>query len=828
MTNDGNQNPCSLQEGTADPGQRPVANPLDQGQPPYRLLLDVSPDPVAVYDRHGRLSYVNPAFEQTFGWPLDELLGKGVDFVPPHEMERTRDAVRRTLEGENMVLETQRLTRDGRLLDIQLKTAIFTDDQGRLAGDIVIYRDISQLKRDAQELRRHRDHLEELVQERTSELSRAVLMLQKEIAERTRAEGALRESEERFRVLSEESPLGLALIDAQGRYEYVNAAFLKMFGYDRSEVQNGRDWFRLAFPDPELRREVIASWVDDQDRYTKGETRPRTYQVVCKGGGRKTILFRPVTIEAGRQFIIYEDISERLAALEALRESERRYRELFEGISDLIYTQDLEGHFLSANPAMARIFGYAGQELIGHSASEFMKPQFKQAFESEYLARLRAGRDCLGVSQYIAKDGGLHYIEYHSSRVRSPDGREYISGVGREVTDRIMAEREMRRLEEQLFQAQKIEALGVLAGGIAHDFNNLLQAISSNVQLIRGEGRQSQASLERLAQVERSIEHAAKMIRRLMTLGHKGEIRQEVMDLNHEVGQAIKILEHTLPKMIEIRSDLAPGLRPVSADPGQIEQVLLNLATNAGHAMPAGGRLTFATDNLELSAEECKALPGLAPGPYVRLRASDSGVGMDEQTLPHIFEPFFTTKPLGQGTGLGLSTVYGIVSNHGGQVRCQSRPGDGTTFTILLPAHESGPARQPRPRPAPGADLAGHETILLVDDEAAIRETCREALQGLGYRVLTADSGEAALEMFQADPQAIDLVLLDLGMPGMGGVRCLQAVLTIQPSALVLVASGYADRTVSAEIMGMGARGIIGKPYRFEDLAAMVRSLLQG
>jgi CheY-like chemotaxis protein len=242
--------------------------------------------------------------------------------------------------------------------------------------------------------------------------------------------------------------------------------------------------------------------------------------------------------------------------------------------------------------------------------------------------------------------------------------------------------------------------------------------------------------------------------------------------------------------------------------------------------MPQGGKLTFTTRNIALGAQAPEPVLGLEPGQYVRLEVSDTGLGMDEETLSHIFEPFFTTKPQGQGTGLGLSTVYGIVTNYGGQILCLSRPGRGTTFTVYLPALGSEALEPaPSPRPAPLA-ATGNETILVVDDEPAILDTCRQALEDSGYGVLTATSGETALDIYLGSPQAIGLVILDLSMPGMGGIKCLQLLLQNQPQARVLVATGYADEAVTKLIGELGARDIIGKPYRFQDLMAKVRTLL--
>ncbi|MBI4799428.1 MAG: PAS domain S-box protein, partial [Desulfarculus sp.] len=654
---------------------------LRKSEDKHRLVLEESTYPIFSFLPGGTYSYVNKAFATPFGKTPEEIIGKRIWDIFPHDEADKRYAVVKAVfaSGQTRVIEV-RVPQP--VEDLYFVTSVkpVKDQEGRVL---------------------------------------TVICISKDITERKKAEEALKESVERFRVISEESPLGISLLDRQGRYEYVNPAFVRMFGYTLAEVPDGETWFQLVYPDPQQRSQAKEDWLEDLRAHPGAEARPRTYQVRCKDNSQKTILFRPVTIASGRQVVIYEDVTERLEAEEALKESERRYRQLFEGMSDLIYTQDLEGRFLSVNPALAKAFGYTPPELLGRKASDFMKPEFQEAYQRDYLGKLRQEGHHFGLSLYFAKDGGRRYIEYHSALVTPPDGPAYISGLGRDVTELIMAERQLRRLQEQLFQSQKIEALGVLAGGIAHDFNNVLQAISGYTQLMLAEKALVGLARERLEHVEQYIARATGMIRHLMTLARKGQTHLERVDLNQEVARTAKILEHTLPRMIKIVTDLAPDLWPISADSTQVEQVLLNLSTNAGQAMPQGGELSFSTRNLTLGEQEARALSGLGPGDYGRLTVSDTGVGMDEETVSHIFEPFFTTKPRGQGTGLGLSTVYGIVTNYGGRVVCHSRPQRGATFTIYLPvAPAPAPGESQEPCPPPRS-VTGNETILVVDDEPA-------------------------------------------------------------------------------------------------------------
>lgn len=537
---------------------------------------------------------------------------------------------------------------------------------------------------------------ERRVVERSRELAATVASLREEIAQRQRAE-------ERFKALSEHSPLGIAVLDQQGRVEYVNPAFERIFGYGLDALPADSGWFDPPASPRDPNRQPGPAGPSAPTGAPDREPDRDIFELVSRDGVRKTIHSRSLDLPNHKRFVLFED-----------------------------------------------------------------------------------------------------------------------------TTERIRAEQEMRRLEEELFQSQKLEALGVLAGGIAHDFNNVLQAISGYTQLMLSEPDIAEPAKSRLEHIEQSIQRAALMIRRLMTLARKDSPRRERVDLNWEIRQTVSLLEHTLPKMVILRTNLAPDLWPISGDPGQIEQVLMNLATNAAHAMPQGGELSITTSNQQLGATEVKAMPGLRPGPHAVIEVRDTGTGMDDETRSHIFEPFFTTKPLDMGTGLGLSTAFSIVAKHGGHIHCQSRPGHGTVFTIHLPARTTGEDAASDANREDGGLPMGDETILLVDDEPAILGAGREALEGAGYTVLCAENGEKALEMYRQDPAGIALVVLDLNLPGMGGQDCLGAILAENPRAKVLIASGYSDETLWERVSTLGAVGLIPKPYRFSELIRKIRAVMDG
>jgi signal transduction histidine kinase/CheY-like chemotaxis protein len=389
------------------------------------------------------------------------------------------------------------------------------------------------------------------------------------------------------------------------------------------------------------------------------------------------------------------------------------------------------------------------------------------------------------------------------------------------------AQLELLEQSQRLQHAEKMEALGTLAGGIAHDFNNILQIISGYAQLMIARNTGGESASSELVQILGASRRAAALINQLLAFSRKMESRKVALDLNREITNAARILGQTIPRMIAIRLDLEPALRVVKADPVQIEQILLNLAANAVDAMPDGGTLQFGTANAVVDGAMCRELGDIKAGEYVVFSVTDSGLGIPDDLIDKVFNPFFTTKEPGKGTGLGLSSAYGIVKNHDGCIRCTSAPGRGTTFDVFLPAAPLQTEADSGDENHVGLLPGGEETILVVDDEPGILEQTSEFLSMSGYRVLVAGSGEQALEVYGNNSE-LDLVLLDLNMPGMGGYRCLSELLKLNPALKVLIVSGHSAFGQYGEDLTRGARGFLGKPYRMAELAARVREVLDG
>jgi PAS domain S-box-containing protein len=513
-------------------------------------------------------------------------------------------------------------------------------------------------------------------------------------------------------------------------------------------------------------------------------------------------------------------LSKELEMSKSLRQSEERFRTAFRTSPDSIAISGLaDDRYVDINDGFTTMFGYDRDAVIGRTIEDLKvwdDPEGRQTL----VQKLKAKSVVNNMEVRLVAKGGIVKTGLMSASLFDYHGAPHVLSVTRDVTT-------LKATERQLQQAQKMEAIGILAGGIAHDFNNILQVISGYTQLLALEKNKTDPDYAKLGEIEKAVEHAAQLVRLLHPFSRKAESKTVVLDLNKEIISLKKILERTLPKMIDINLHLERELALVTADPVQIEQVLLNLGTNAADAMPEGGTLVIETENATLTDDYLDSHIGARAGKYVLLSVSDTGEGMDKDIVEHIFEPFFTTKEFGKGTGLGLASVYGIVKSYGGYISCYSEVGQGTTFKLYLPAAERQAV--PEEKNTEG-DLprGGTETILLVDDEESIRTFASAVLRRFGYRVFTGTSGEEALEVLGRTEEKIALVILDLGMPGMGGHKCLQWIRENSLPAKVLIASGYSMNGQVKKSLETGAAGYIGKPYQINKLLQKVREILDG
>jgi two-component system, cell cycle sensor histidine kinase and response regulator CckA len=645
-----------------------------------------------------------------------------------------------------------------------------------------------------------------------------VLQRRRRVRERQDMEAALRVRNATLESLTQ----GVLIADARAPdlpVIYANPAFTRLTGYAADEVL-GRNCRFLQGPDTD--RATVAAiraalreglpFLGDVLNYRKDGT-PFWNELALS----------PVRDEQGRltHFIgIQTDATARIRAAAALRASEARTRGIINTAFDAIITIDEHGTIESVNPATERMFGYAADELLGHNVRVLMPEPYRREHD-DYLERYRrtGERHLIGTQRELAalrKDGTVFPVHLSVGEI-ALEGRQVFTGIVHDLTVR-------KDLERQLFQSQKMEAIGVLAGGVAHDFNNLLTVIMGYADLLIATIPLEGTTGEALTMIKKTGERAAALTRQLLIFSRKQVLEPVVLDLNTIVRELSKMLRRMIGDDIELVTRLAPDLGRAKADPSQVEQVLLNLAVNARDAMPRGGSLTIETANADLDEAFTRPHPDLPPGPYVRLTMRDTGVGMDEATKARIFEPFFTTKELGKGTGLGLATVYGIVKQSGGHVAVESAPARGATFHVYLPRLEAAAAVAQAP---PAFQVAGGtETLLLVEDQDDVRRLARMILEASGFRVLEAINGEDAVATYQRHAGAIDLLVTDVMMPRMNGPELAAALQAVQPGLRVLFVSGFAsDAIVRRDVLERGL-AFLQKPFTPTTLVRKVREVL--
>ena len=517
--------------------------------------------------------------------------------------------------------------------------------------------------------------------------------------------------------------------------------------------------------------------------------------------------------------VVIENVTERKRDRESVEASYRRYRDLVENAVDMICTLDLDGRITYASPALLQTLGYTSEELLGEHVKRIIVDEDSALMERAFKARLDGPP--VGTYELLLskKDNSRVPGEVVSNLIYTADGT--VAG-----TQAILRDTSARKgLEAQLLHAQKMEAIGRLAGGVAHDFNNLLTAIIGYSELVLSRLGGSDPIRKEIEEIMKTGERAASLTRQLLAFSRKQVMKPIVLDPNGLVADLEKMLRRLIGEDVDLITILEPDLGCVRADPGQIEQVIMNLAVNARDAMPQGGKLVIETANVYLDQADVGDRADVAPGPYVMLAVSDTGTGMDPKTLSHLFEPFFTTKAQGKGTGLGLSTAYGITKQSGGHVTAQSEPGAGTTFKIYLPRLE-GTAAAVQPDQVWSGAVKGSETVLLVEDEDVVRNLARAILEENGYRVLEARHGGEALLMCERHKEPIHLLLTDLVMPGVSGGKLGEYLTFLRKEMKVLYMSGYTGSSLIRETALVNGFAFMQKPFTPHSLTRKVREVL--
>jgi PAS domain S-box-containing protein len=723
--------------------------------------------------------YVSPLLARIAGRPPDyfDHPFKWGEVVHPTERDPYRNGLRRLITGGDSELETQ--------------YRVVTPD-----GSTRWVRDRLQVVRDASG--------------RPTRLDGCVV----DVTERRKAEEALRQSEQRFRALVEKSRDGIILVDEKAVVVYTTPAILLILGYEPAEML-GRVSFEFIHPDDVgTARERFAYTLSHP-----GEDVPFAFRGVAANGSYRFIEMNAcnrLDDPSVRAVVVnYRDVTERAAAARELARQHALLEGLFASVPDILLYKDRESRFLGGNPAFEELAGRPIAEMLGSTCAELFSQEWAHRVRVAEVEVLATGETVRGKEWVTYPDGRQVLLDIAVSPLRGDDGNPTgLIVTGRDVTDQ-------NRLEEQLRQSHKLEAVGRLAGGIAHDFNNLLTVILGNLELVRSGAAQEEAP-ELLAAVERAAKQAAELTKQMLGFARRQPLRTTTLNLNALVNDAVALLRRTIDPRIVIRVDAASDLSPVAADPVQVQQVLMNLCLNARDAMPEGGTLTVETADAA-GAVACGSKAAPAAG-FVRLSVSDTGVGMTEEVRAKIFEPFFTTKDVGRGTGLGLAVVYGVAQAHGGWVDCISSPGAGSRFDVYLPRSTESAERAAPAEPKQPESRGRGETVLLADDEPLVRSVARHSLERDGYRVVMATDGAEAVDVFRREREVgrVALVVLDVSMPNMSGRQAFEAIRQIDPAVPVLFASGHPLTDVT---MGAGT-AFLQKPYTPSSLSNAVRTAL--
>lgn len=633
-----------------------------------------------------------------------------------------------------------------------------------------------------------------------------------------RMRNRLAEREELFRLISENAADMLAVVDMEGRRLYNSHAYQSILGYSPEELKNSssldqihpEDRERVKEAAAEARRTGIGKNLEYRIRHKDGTWRDleSTSSVICNANGAPEKLV-----------IVNRDITERKRASQALRLSEVSFRSVIENAPYGIFRAHASGKLLLVNPALQKMLGYDSEDEL--MRLNLISDIHRDPLQHEKSIELFASqKDFTQVEvEWKRKDGTPIRVRCTGRLVKdSGQGAVYFEVFAEDVTEKLLLERQLR-------MAQKMEAIGRLSGGIAHDFNNLLGVIIGYSQVLKRSLQAGTPLFEHTEEIEKAGQRAATLTRQLLAFSRQQVLAPAVLDLNSLMSEMAKMLPRLIGEDIELAMALDPAIGRVKADQGQIEQVVMNLAVNARDAMPRGGKLIIETANVSVDEAYTRHHPGSRAGDYVMFSVTDTGTGIDSETLARIFEPFFTTKPRGKGTGLGLATVYGVVKQSDGYVWVDSKIEKGSSFKIYLPRIEE-PVSVVEHAAPPTETFRGTETVLLVEDADALRKLTNVLLEQNGYRVLPAANGAEALQMMREKPERIDLLLTDVIMPGMDGRALAKHLELLQPGLKVLYVSGYTD----AAIVGHGAfesgAALLHKPFTEEGLIQKVREVL--
>ena len=805
------------------PWNFPDANPnvttaQDAQDLPHQFLEQIfenSPDALLVLDSSFRVQRVNREFHRLFGYSTVQALGHSIgSLIRPAERHAEAQWIEQSLQrGEQLNFETQRRHRDGTLLDVSLSTGPLLAN-GNAAAFYVQYRDISARKRaEALSSALYRIAEKAASAQDLQQLFAAIHGIVDELMFAANFSIAIHDPESQLLgfpyFVDERDSVPSPAKPGRGLVEYVLRTGQPLLCTPQilQKLKKRREVEPSASSAPQS---LLVPLIANQHPFGA---------LILKNYSEKNCL------TANDQEVL-TFISRQLAAIidhkrseQALRRSELRYRSMVQTAVYGIYRSSLEGRFLDVNPALIGMLGH--NSALDVLALDPQKDVFLDPAEYNRLVEefRNTGRMDGFEARWKRKDGGTIIVRISGRAVATEhEPADVLEAIAEDITER-------RLLEDQFRQSQKMEAVGRLAGGIAHDFNNLLMVVSGYSEVLLDQLPPASPLFAKAEAIQQASDRATTLTRQLLAFSRKQHLELKVIDVNSIVQDMERLLRPLIGEQIELTTQLVPGVGCTRADAGQLEQVLMNLVVNAKDAMPRGGKISIRTAAVSLDNSYRPENVFIKHGPYVMVSVSDSGQGMDRETQARIFEPFFTTKEKGKGTGLGLSTVYGIIKQSGGYVFVQSEPGRGTTFSIYFPRVDE-PSEFTGPTPASTYSAGGSETILLVEDEASVRELVRDTLSSRGYRILEAANGNDALQLAASHSEPIHLIVTDVIMPGLGGIELAQQLLAERPNTRVLYLSGYAEDVFANPLTTDPNTAFLQKPFTLQSLSRKVREVL--
>ncbi len=751
----------------------------------YRVLFDLSPNGIIVQDDQGIMIDVNQAVCEAMGYSRKELIGNKVHMLAPKDRHAEVDEViQRILQGEKMKYTVRNLRKDGHITISELNESRISLGQGKVG----------------------------------------IVAVSHTVTEQTKVRQELEENLNRYRTLFELSPSGILIEDEQGTILEVNDAQCRSVGYEREELIGNKVHMFAPEEHWPLVDAHIAKVMAGETLSHVVEGRNKEGQVVYSALHETRI-----SLSQGKQgiLLVTTDITEQRKVQRKLEENLNRYRALFEHSPSGILILDDQGTILQVNDAQCKSLGYNREEVIGKKVHMLTAKKYWNDVNAN-IARIIDGENLCHTVRPLRKDGEQGYVVLNETRIPLGDGKMGILSISLDVTQQKKAEEEKKRLEEQMLQTQKMESLGVLAGGVAHDFNNILMGILGHADLAMQELPSDSPLMSRMKEIEIASQRAAELCSQMLAYSGRGHFIKESVDVNKVVREMGQLLKVSISKSTKLEYKLARNIDKVNADPTQIRQIVMNLILNASESIDEkSGRIVLSTGVIDCDQEYLSSIylnEKMEDGKYVFFEVSDTGSGMNMETLEKIFDPFFTTKFTGRG--LGLAALLGIVRGHHGTIKVNSVMGEGSTIRILLPVATDNDLKLSKKGEKNTKESKQSGTILLVDDEETVRSVCGQMLEQMGFDVIMAEDGPQAIEVFRNNADEIKCVLLDMTMPKMNGAQTYEALYEIEPKINVIISSGYNEEEVAENFVNKNISGFLQKPFNVEVLSKKIRSAL--